>query len=422
MPVHDIDMPACGEILPSESPHVEGFTETEDVGPVVTQQSEVYSPKQVDSEPYVFSQERTKELGSSFVSSVPFLVQEENDCPLDTHCPRSTSVFPVMSRGGEESAVCSQIPVGNTLDDDNLGPEVSLACDAVHASFHASILDEAMHRRVSSSKITQGETDDLPQIHLLGSIKTSDFATVAIENTAFLPNERSSSHPVFAATQGTDNASSLASVAGNNKVIDDVAAVCCSLTELALRNCAQVDSDSSASAEPKNTCLIKEEGLHLPLDLAEEPFAQDQIQFLMRGGSPTSCWKSLISSKHSVQCNTDMPGDMPISEAENAAASMRDQVERPSLNDAHSQEEFGLLKRQSVEQVTSTPVKLEAVQSPTSTLNCDILEGSYSGNCYHRDGSRLGKFKAMVSAHFVMLLNGHSHPLCLKRCRKHAER
>ncbi|XP_077205137.1 PAS domain-containing serine/threonine-protein kinase isoform X2 [Paroedura picta] len=313
------DMPACDEILPSESLHFEGFTKTENAGPIVTQQSEIYSPKQFDSEPSVLGQDRTKELGSKLVSSIPLLVQEENDDPLET---------------------------------------------------------------VSSLKQNQGETDDLPHTSPIGSS-----TTIAIDNAAFLPNEKSNSHPVSAAAQGPDSSSSLTSAVGN-KVSDDVAAVCCSLTELALKSHAQANSDSSASRESKKTCLIKEEGLSLPLDLAEEPFAEDQMQFLMSGGSPTNCRKSLISSKHSVQCNKDIHRCC-TSEVENATASMGDHVERLSLNDAHSQEEFRPIKHQSMEQVTSTPVKLEAEQSPTSTLNCGILEGSYSSNCYHRDGSRL---------------------------------
>ncbi|KAL8187698.1 UNVERIFIED_CONTAM: hypothetical protein K2H54_054120 [Gekko kuhli] len=369
------DMPACGEILPSESPHVEGFTETENVGPIVTQQSEVCTPKQVDSEPYVLGQKRTKELDSNLFSSVPVLVQEENDDLLDTHNSSSISVFHVVNKRGEESAICSQTSVEHTLDDDDL--EVSLARDAVHTAFHASTLDKAMCRAVSSPKQNQGETDNLPHASVIGSIKCSDF----------LPNEKSSSHPVSAATQSTDSASSFASVVGN-KMSDDVAAVCCGLTKMALRNHAQVNSDSSASAEAKKPCFIKEEGLSLLLDLAEKPYAQDQIRFIMNAGSPTSCRKSSISSKHSVQCNKDIPRCCD-SYVENATASMGNHMERPSQNDAHSQEEFRPLKHQSMEQVTSTPVKLEAVQSPTSTLNYDILEGSYSGNCYHRDGSRL---------------------------------
>lgn len=399
--------------MPSENPHVEGFTETENADPIVTQQSEVYAPKQDESEPYVLGQERRKELDSNLVSSVPLQALEENDDPLDT-----CSISHVMNKRGKESATCSQAPVGCTLDDD-LGPEVSLTCDAVHTSFPASTLDETTCRTISSLKQNQGKTDDLPHTNLIGGSESSKFAT-ATENTAFLPNEMSNSPLVSAATQGTGNASSLASVDGN-EMSDDVAAVCCDLAEMALRSHAQVNSDSSASLEPKKPCLINEEGLSLPLDLEEEPFAQDQIQFLMSGGSPTNCQKGLISSKHSAQSIKDIPRCC-TSEVENGIARMGDHVERPSLNDVHSQEEFRPLKRQSMEQVTSTPVKLEAVQSPTSTLNCDILEGSYSGNCYHRDGSRLGKFKAMISALSVMLLNGHSHPLCLKKYRKGGER
>ncbi|XP_054839788.1 PAS domain-containing serine/threonine-protein kinase [Eublepharis macularius] len=383
-PVHD-DMPACGEVLPSENPHVEGFIETENVEPVVSQQSEVHSPKQFYSKPCVLGQDRTAVLDSDLVSSSSHLVQEESDNPLDTHS--IISEFLVVNKRGEKSVLCSQISVGQAVEDDDLGLEMSLPCDAVHMSFGTPILDEPMRRTVSCPKQNEGEKGDLPDTNLTGSAKSRSFENIALENTAFLPNERSNTHPISAASQDTYNVSSLASVV-SNKVGDDVAAVSCGLTKLSLRNHAQANSDSCASSESQKKYLIKEEGLRLPLDLAEESFAPDQIQFLMSGGSPTSYRKSMISSKHLVPSNKDI-SRCCTSETENATASMGDHVERPSLDDACSQEEFVPITQQSMAQITSTPVKLEAVRSPTSILNCDILEGSYSGNCYHRDGSRL---------------------------------
>ncbi|XP_048362138.1 PAS domain-containing serine/threonine-protein kinase isoform X2 [Sphaerodactylus townsendi] len=266
--------------------------------------------------------------------------------------------------------ICNQTSVGRTIDNDDLAAEVSLPCDTVCTSIRGPTLDEAKLRAVSSPEHNLRETEGLPHT------KNLDFGNIAVENTAILPSERSNSCLVSVATQGTGSVSSSASVVGN-KVSDDVAAVCCGMTELVLRSDAQVNSDSSASTELKKTCLLEEEGL------AKESFAHDQIQFLMSGGSPASCRKSLMTSTHSVQSNKD------ISEAENTTTGTVDPVAKHSPNDVCSREEFMLLKQQSTEQVTSTPVKLEAVQSPTSSSNCDILEGSYSGNCYHRDGSRL---------------------------------
>ncbi|XP_034295409.1 PAS domain-containing serine/threonine-protein kinase isoform X3 [Pantherophis guttatus] len=77
-------------------------------------------------------------------------------------------------------------------------------------------------------------------------------------------------------------------------------------------------------------------------------------------------------------------------ELENAVPAIRDDLEINSLkSNVESQEDFLTLNQQHMAQVTSTPIKLENVLSPTTVSNTEILEGSYTGNCYHRDGSRL---------------------------------
>ncbi|XP_058043529.1 PAS domain-containing serine/threonine-protein kinase [Ahaetulla prasina] len=77
-------------------------------------------------------------------------------------------------------------------------------------------------------------------------------------------------------------------------------------------------------------------------------------------------------------------------EFESAVPIITDDLEMNSLRSSvDSQEDFLTLKQQHMAQVTSTPVKLENVVSPTTLSNTEILEGSYTGNCYHRDGSRL---------------------------------
>lgn len=54
--------------------------------------------------------------------------------------------------------------------------------------------------------------------------------------------------------------------------------------------------------------------------------------------------------------------------------------------------------------VTSTPVKQEGMPSPAASFTLEILEGSYAGNCCHRDGSQLSKLNLFLP--FPKLLSG----------------
>lgn len=56
------------------------------------------------------------------------------------------------------------------------------------------------------------------------------------------------------------------------------------------------------------------------------------------------------------------------------------------------EEHCQFLRQQNMEiKVTSTPVKEEGRLSPAAPLSWEILEGSYTGNCCHRDGSQFSK-------------------------------
>ncbi|KFU88953.1 PAS domain-containing serine/threonine-protein kinase, partial [Chaetura pelagica] len=73
------------------------------------------------------------------------------------------------------------------------------------------------------------------------------------------------------------------------------------------------------------------------------------------------------------------------------AESPRDNIKRNPLKSKRSPEEDCVLHGQeNLEiKITSTPVKQEERLNPAAPLTLEILEGSYSGNCCHRDGSQL---------------------------------
>ncbi|XP_053160324.1 PAS domain-containing serine/threonine-protein kinase isoform X2 [Hemicordylus capensis] len=383
------DMPAHDKILPSERSHDGGCPETETTKPANSQQSEMHSLKRFHSEPCGLGQGRTKLLLNNLARSASDLVWEEKDGPLDIHS--SSSPHEVMKGQSATPSLGRERSVERLIE--NLEPEASLPCDVVQMSFGTPTLDEPMHSRTSTSKHVPREKDHPSQVNLTSNPQSCSFGNTALEHSAkdssaFMPDEESSSsHPAPAQSLIPCDTSASA-VVDENKLGNEVDSVCCDLMGLALRISAEEDSDSSAASEPIKTSLFNKEELGQALDQANNPSANDQAGFLQRVGSPIGCQKSLVSNNCSEHPNADFSG---CSEVQCAAESMGDHLERLSLNnDIRSQEEFMPLKQQNVTQVTSTPVKQGAVLSPATNLNAEILEGSYSGNCYHRDGSQLG--------------------------------
>ncbi|XP_035755929.1 PAS domain-containing serine/threonine-protein kinase isoform X2 [Egretta garzetta] len=80
-----------------------------------------------------------------------------------------------------------------------------------------------------------------------------------------------------------------------------------------------------------------------------------------------------------------------LEKPETPAETVGDNVNRNPLESKGSPEEDCQLHgQQNMEiKVTSTPVKQEGRLNPAASLTLEILEGSYTGNCCHRDGSQL---------------------------------
>uniref|UniRef100_A0A670XNU3 non-specific serine/threonine protein kinase n=1 Tax=Pseudonaja textilis TaxID=8673 RepID=A0A670XNU3_PSETE len=149
----------------------------------------------------------------------------------------------------------------------------------------------------------------------------------------------------------------------------------------------EVRSDPSAACRPIELSLDAKD-LVQSLDQTNN-IASDQLEFLLNGISPSASQKNLFVNKPSEYFDNDF-SILCTSELESAVPILRDDLEINSLkSNVGSEEDFLILKQQHMAQVTSTPVKLENVLSPTTDSNTEILEGSYTGNCYHRDGSRL---------------------------------
>ncbi|KAJ6669236.1 hypothetical protein lerEdw1_008045 [Lerista edwardsae] len=365
------------DVSSSESLHGGGCTETPKS--IHSQPSEAHSLKWFHSEPCILN--RAKLLDSDLACSPHELGQLEKDGPLDIH--RSSSACETTKCQSTATALSS-----HRVEKD-LGLEVSLLCDAVHASFGTPTLDEPMHSRASTSKQTHGETEHLPQANLVHSPKSCSLENVTLENLAmglptFLSNETSGSPSVPAGSLRPCDAPPLA-IVGSKTSGEEIDSVHCGLVGLTLRVSAKVDSDLSTASHPIKLSLFKEDTCQ-PLNKGSNTCTNDQVEFPLHGGSPIGCRKSFISGKHLDLASTDFSG---CSEVESAAETTGNNLEVHAPNkDIRSQEEFLPSKQQKMAQVTSTPVKQLSPQRQTS--NIEIQEGSYSGNCYHRDGSQLG--------------------------------
>ncbi|KAJ7324938.1 hypothetical protein JRQ81_017958 [Phrynocephalus forsythii] len=150
----------------------------------------------------------------------------------------------------------------------------------------------------------------------------------------------------------------------------------------------EVVSGTGPASGSMEVSLLNKEDLGPSPGQGKNTSLSDEGEFLSRDDSPKVFQKGLGSSQHSRCAGVEF-STCPASDFESAPESTGNHLEIPSPNLIQSQEELMYSKQKDMAQTTSTPVKLEATLPPAITLNSEILEGSYLGNCYHRDGSRL---------------------------------
>ncbi|XP_071898415.1 PAS domain-containing serine/threonine-protein kinase isoform X4 [Anas platyrhynchos] len=89
--------------------------------------------------------------------------------------------------------------------------------------------------------------------------------------------------------------------------------------------------------------------------------------------------------------NSEGSSEVFLDKSETFVETVGDNINRNPLKSEGNPEEDCLLDGQENTEikVTSTPVKQDGRLNPAPPLNAEILEGSYTGNCCHRDGSQL---------------------------------
>uniref|UniRef100_A0A663LSX2 PAS domain-containing serine/threonine-protein kinase n=1 Tax=Athene cunicularia TaxID=194338 RepID=A0A663LSX2_ATHCN len=118
-------------------------------------------------------------------------------------------------------------------------------------------------------------------------------------------------------------------------------------------------------------------------------FSTGQEKQLLNGVAVEGGSGWLASQRHLE--NSEEFSQAFLEKPETVAETVGNNVNRNPLKSKGSPKEDGQLQgQQNMEiQVTSTPVKGEGRLSPAAPLTLEILEGSYAGNCCHRDGLQL---------------------------------
>ncbi|NWV86024.1 PASK kinase, partial [Dasyornis broadbenti] len=109
----------------------------------------------------------------------------------------------------------------------------------------------------------------------------------------------------------------------------------------------------------------------------------------LRSGVATEADSGWLASRRHLQ-NSEESSEAFPEKPETLTEAVGDNSNRNSLKSKGRPEEHcHLLRQQNTEiKVTSTPVKQEGRLNPAASLAGEILEGSYTGNCCHKDGSQ----------------------------------
>nr|XP_020642093.1 PAS domain-containing serine/threonine-protein kinase isoform X1 [Pogona vitticeps]XP_020642094.1 PAS domain-containing serine/threonine-protein kinase isoform X1 [Pogona vitticeps]XP_020642095.1 PAS domain-containing serine/threonine-protein kinase isoform X1 [Pogona vitticeps] len=374
------------EVVPSEWSHDRNSGDVK-----ITKQYDAHFPKRFNSEPCVL-ENRIKLQDRELAGTSWDLLQEENNDFLEKHdfdilheIVKCQSAPIDLGRAGYVTA--DQTSVACILEDD-LGHEANVTREAAHFSFGTPTLDEPVYSIASSSKQTCRVTGHLPHGNLRSSTRNSGFENTApkkltYDSPAFLSDKRSDS-PVPAGSCMPCDSSAI----GEGNVHHEMESLCCGLRDMANGISGEVVSATGPASGPTEVSLLKKEDTGPSPDQANSMSANDHTEFLLKDNSPNLCQKGLLSAQHARHIGVDF-SPCSASNIESAAEGTGDPLEIQSPTNIQFQEKFMYSEQKDMAQTTSTPVKLEATLPQAITSNSEILEGSYLGNCYHRDGSRL---------------------------------
>lgn len=164
--------------------------------------------------------------------------------------------------------------------------------------------------------------------------------------------------------------------------------ICSGLEVLGLNTGVKENSDSSLALAGRCCSDAVDSNLLIETNIA---FSTHQEKQLLSGVA-TEADSGWLASRRHLQ-NSEESSKAFAEKPETFAETVGDNSNRnPLKSKSRLEEHCQFLGQQNMEiKVTSTPVKQEGRLNPAAPLTWEILEGSYTGNCCHRDGSQFSK-------------------------------
>ncbi|NXQ94872.1 PASK kinase, partial [Sagittarius serpentarius] len=300
------------------------------------------------------------------------------------------------------SPVCSRLE--DNLDTASYGP-IKLPSDVTCNSPGTPTLDEPWSgtaldcQRDFQSHMVTGQ---LSKPNLMCDAKPSSLEHVAVENcllndaSSFFANGRNTIHDVCSGKK-MGCSTSAAAVATTSEDADksdtELNCICSGLEVLGLSIGVKGNSDNclgiTAALVGASSSKAVDSAVGNMLTQKNSAFSTGQEKQLLNGVATEDGLGWLASQRHLE--NSEGSSKAFLEKPETLAEAMGDNINRnPLKSKGGPEEDCQLHGQQNMEiKVTSTPVKQEGRLNPAAPLTLGILEGSYTGNCCHRDGSQL---------------------------------
>ncbi|NXF10681.1 PASK kinase, partial [Smithornis capensis] len=300
------------------------------------------------------------------------------------------------------------LPVSSRLEDNlntsSCGP-VKVPSAVTHNSPGTPTMDEPWPgtapacRQGLESHVVTGQVS---KPNLMCEAEHSSLGHVVVENclpndaSAFFADERNIVYDVGSGNKMSYSASApgAATTSENIKELDtELNCICSGLEVLGLNTCVKENSDNSlgvtAALVGASFCDAASSNV---LTETNSVFSTGGGKQLLSGVATAAGSGWLASPRHSLNLEDSSKAfhEKPETLAETRGGNAS---RNPLKSKGGAEEHCQWCRQQNVEiKVTSTPVKREGRLHPAAPSTWEILEGSYTGNCCHRDGSQFSVF------------------------------
>ncbi|NWI51810.1 PASK kinase, partial [Calyptomena viridis] len=239
-------------------------------------------------------------------------------------------------------------------------------------------------------------TGQVSKPNLMCDAEHSSLEQVVVEScllndaSAFFAHERNTVYDLCSGNKVCYSASALgaATTSENIKESDtEVNCICSGLEVLGLNTCVKGNSNNSLGV----TAALVGVDSNVPTE-TNSTFSTGQGKQLLSGVA-TAAGPGWLASQRHVQNLEESSKAFPEKPETLAETGGGNASRNPLKSKGGPEEPHQLHRQQNMElKVTSTPVEREGRLHPAAPLTWEILEGSYAGNCCHRDGSQFSIF------------------------------